>query len=154
MLFRSIMNFASSSLAAAKKVAPFVLVCAGAFATNMAHAGWLAQFLCSGDNDPKLCMSHFSLNIQSAPQPVLSDRVVARLNEAARLKGAEKIAFVEKNSAVFLVAPSATAVSFLPQNGGQKTVLAGPRPTCSAGVWAGPEGKGGCTPGLPDVLRK
>jgi hypothetical protein len=27
------------------------------------------------------------------------------------------------------------------------------KPHCGAGVWAGPDGTGGCTPGLPDFLK-
>lgn len=96
------MTIKSATFAAAKKTAPAILLCAGMFASNMAHAGWLAQFLCSGDNDPRLCMSHFSLTVQNAPLPAYSDQVAATLKQASRLQDAEKTAFVEKNSQVLL----------------------------------------------------
>jgi hypothetical protein len=109
------MNIKSISRAAAKKTIPAVLLCAGALATNMAHAGWLAQFLCSGDNDPKLCMSHFSLAVQSAPLPAYSDAAAAGLKAASALKGNEKNAFIEKNSQLFLGVPSSSSNSFTQQ---------------------------------------
>jgi hypothetical protein len=100
------MTIKSASFAAAKKAAPAILLCAGMLASNMAHANWLTRFLCSGDNDPKLCMSHFSLAVQNAPLPAYSDQIASILTQASRLQGAEKTAFVEKNSQMLLGVPS------------------------------------------------
>lgn len=118
-------NFKSACLAAAKKAAPVILVCAGAFATNMAHAGWIARFLCAGDNDPRLCRSHLPDILKLTKQPASSDTTERRVTETAKIPAAEK-------------------------TGQPRQAVAQASCKGALNVWAGPEGKGGCTPGLPD----
>ncbi|MES2941912.1 MAG: hypothetical protein V4772_03470 [Pseudomonadota bacterium] len=115
-------NFKSACLAAAKKAAPVILVCAGAFTTNMAHAGWIAQFLCAGDNSPAQCRSHLPDILKLTKQPPSSSTTETK-TPVTEKTGQPRLAVIQ--------------------------------PACKGGVnvWAGPEGKGGCTPGFPD-LRK
>ncbi|MDP1894891.1 MAG: hypothetical protein Q8K87_12255 [Hydrogenophaga sp.] len=117
-------NFKSACLAAAQKAAPVVVMCASAFATNMAHAGWIADFLCWSDNSPALCRSHLPDILKLTKQPSSSGTTET-----------VKIPVTEKTS---------------------QPRLAVIQPGCKGGlsVWAGPEGKGGCTPGLPDLHKK
>lgn len=116
------------STAVVKRAIPVIFLCGGMLVANMAHAGWLARFLCSGDNDPKVCMSHLPDSFKTAQLPTESDAVASVLNQASKLKGSEKNAFLERNSQLLLgVSPSKPT-----------------KTTCEAGGGSWGD-KGGCT---------
>ena len=85
---------------AIKKILPALLLCAGTLASSAAHANWFTRFLCSGDNDPGLCMSRFGIALQELPLPPYSERAAQAMTDASKLHGEQKIAFIEKNRQV------------------------------------------------------
>jgi hypothetical protein len=96
------MNIRLTSTVVVKKAIPAMLLCTGMLVTNIAHAGWLADFLCWGDNDPAVCRSHLPIAVQKAALPNYTDEAARIVNEAAKLKGDQKNAFIEKHSQLLL----------------------------------------------------
>jgi len=65
---------------------------------STAQAGWLADFLCWGDNSPAQCRSHLPSWALNANVPTYSPATSSLVMKASQLKGDEKRSFIEKNA--------------------------------------------------------
>lgn len=80
-----------------KKTASALYLCTVMLLANAAQAGWLADFLCGGDNDPRVCRTHLPDWALRAGQPSKNDKTDALLQEAKQLNGDAKKNFLNKN---------------------------------------------------------
>ena len=75
-----------------------VAMTAASGVASTAQAGWLADFLCWGDNQPALCRSHLPSWALNANLPNYSSDASALVMRAAQMKGDAKFKFIQENS--------------------------------------------------------